>query len=361
MTQQRIAILGTVGIPGNYGGFETLAQNLADYNCRLSPPRLLTVYCSAKAYKDRPEYYGNVRLRYVGLNANGMQSVLYDIFSLIDAVWSGTDRILLLGVSGALFLPLTRMISGARIVTNIDGIEWKRKKWSGFARAFLRASEWAAVRFSHQVIADNQAIANYVSKVYGVPCEVIAYGGDHAVKEPPNNDAIVNLPSEYALSVCRIEPENSVDIILEAFSRLNVPLVFGNWEASEYGRKLKARYIGHPAIITHDSVYESSALRAIRDKALFYVHGHSAGGTNPSLVEMMHFGVPILAHGCIFNRCSTEGKARYFTSIEQLVESIQDLSTVGDRNMGSDMLDIAQRRYNWEQIGASYFELLERA
>ena len=359
---EKIAILGTVGVPGSYGGFETLAQNLVDYHGATAQQAGLAVYCSAKAFVARPESYGTARLRYIGLDANGPQSIVYDLLSLFDAVRRGDNRLLLLGVSGALALPLLRLVSRARIVTNIDGIEWKREKWKGLAKAVLRASEWAAVQFSHGVIADNQAIADYVTETYSHPCAVIPYGGDHALDAEPDLSAVADLPDRYALALCRIEPENNVAMILEAFAGLDTPLVFvGNWDKSDYGRDLKARYMEHPTIIIHDPVYEPRDLRAIRDRASIYVHGHSAGGTNPSLVEMMHFGVPVLAHGCAFNRHTTEDKARYFISAAGLAEQLCNLDPEDADRIGADMLEIAQRRYTWGQIGKAYFELLNRA
>lgn len=362
MTHSRIAILGTVGVPGTYGGFETLAENLVEFHEAKALSADLTVYCSAKTFPDRPERHGSAQLRYIGLNANGAQSITYDALSLFDAIRQGDNRLLLLGVSGALVLPLVRLISNARIITNIDGIEWKRDKWKGLAKAILRASEWAAVRFSHQVIADNQAIAEYVSETYGQVCEVIPYGGDHALAAEPDPAAAVGLPDSYALALCRIEPENNVAMILEAFSNLDMPLVFvGNWETSDYGRELKARYEDHPTIIVHDPIYEPHGLRAIRDGASIYIHGHSAGGTNPSLVEMMHFGIPVLAHGCAFNRHSTEDKARYFQSAAELAEKLCSLDPEDAAQIGSNMREIAQRKYTWDQIGKAYFELLDRA
>lgn len=356
----KITILGTVGLPANYGGFETLAQNLVEYHDATAASSELSVYCSAKAFPARPDRYGTARLRYVGLNANGAQSLPYDALSLLDAIRRRDERLLLLGVSGALVLPLVRLFSHARIVTNIDGIEWKREKWKGFAKAVLRSSEWAAVRFSHVVIADNQAIADYVTETYASPCEVIPYGGDHALDAAPDPTAVAGLPDSYALALCRIEPENNVAMILEAFAALDTPLVFvGNWDKSDYGRDLKARYKDHASITIHDPVYEPRALRAIRERASMYVHGHSAGGTNPSLVEMMHFAVPVLAHGCTFNRHTTEERARYFMNAAELAEGVRSLSPQTATQIGADMGEIARRRYTWDQIGRAYFALLE--
>lgn len=359
----KIALLGTVGVPGRYGGFETLAENLVHHHARTERQADLTVWCSGKDNANHPSQFETAQLRYVGLRANGAQSIPYDAISLWQAVRSGHDRIVLLGVSGALALPLIRLVGRrVRIVTNIDGIEWKREKWNALARLVLRASEWAAVRFSHEVIADNQAIAEHVRDTYGSDCHVIAYGGDHALSHTGEAEAPGGLPPHYALALCRIEPENNVHVILEALDGQDTPLVFvGNWENSVYGRNLKARYGNRPGLHLLDPVYEPGALHALRARASVYLHGHSAGGTNPSLVEMMHFGVPVLADGCAFNRHSTEGKARYFNTSDELAALLRGLHPDEADQIGADMREIAQRRYTWDHVGEAYFALLETA
>lgn len=357
---RKAAILGTVGVPANYGGFETLAENLVSFHEDTGRPIGLTVYCSTKSQTNRPESYKRAQLRYVDFDANGVQSIIYDIVGLIDAVRRGHDRLLLLGVSGAIILPVLRMFSSARIITNVDGIEWKREKWKGLAKRYLKFAEALAVRFSHEVIADNQAIADYLERAYGCKAHVIPYGGDHAVETPGDDAAATHLPQTFALGLCRIEPENNVDMILEAFDELEMPLVFvGNWDNSIYGRNLKARYADHPRITIHDPVYDAGALRALRDKACLYIHGHSAGGTNPALVEMMHFGIPIAAHHCEFNRQTTENEALYFGSADELREVVENLTEEQAGSTGTAMAEIAQRRYTWREIGQSYFNLLE--
>ena len=124
-----ISIIGTVGVPACYGGFETLVENLLDEN---DTHHNLTVYCSSKSYSDQLSTYKNAVLKYIPVNANGAQSIPYDIFSLLHAVYKRSDTILLLGVSGAICLPFIRLFSKARIVTNIDGLEWRRGKWGSF-------------------------------------------------------------------------------------------------------------------------------------------------------------------------------------------------------------------------------------
>lgn len=360
-SRKRVAILGSVGVPANYGGFETLAENLVKHHNATSSNLSLSVFCSCCAYPSRDDSYLSAELRYVPLQANGVQSIPYDICSLLTAAWCRTDVILLLGVSGAIALPFLRLFSSVRIITNIDGLEWRRAKWKGFARNFLRFSERIAVRFSHEIISDNRAIAEYVRRTYKVGSHVIAYGGDHAVTV---NEAAVDefdLPENFAFSICRIEPENNLHIILEAFSRLDSPhlVMVGNWNKSEYGRALRERYAAFKHLLLVDPIYDLGKLKTLRSRALFYVHGHSAGGTNPSLVEAMHFGKPVLAFDCNYNRRTTEDKALFFGDSKALQQLVKSLDDTVSKMVGLHMIEIAQRRYTWQKIASQYFALLD--
>lgn len=360
MPTKNIAILGTVGVPANYGGFETLAENLVKYHDANSRTEVLTIYCSSISYSDQSANYLSARLRYIPLNANGAQSIPYDILSLFSAIWHRHQVILLLGVSGAIALPLVRLLSSARIVTNIDGIEWRREKWQGFAGIFLHFSEKMAVRFSHEIISDNGAIAEYVKDAYGLDSHVIAYGGDHAVKVEGADVDEYELPDWYAFSVCRIEPENNVHMVLEAFSALasHALVMVGNWKNSEYGRALQDKYVNCTRLYLLDPVYDLGKLKTMRANASYVIHGHSAGGTNPSLVEAMHFAKPVLAFDCDYNRSSTENKALFFKNSDELKRLMEATDAQTVVRVGADMFEIAQRRYTWRIVAQQYFELL---
>lgn len=343
-----ISIVGTVGLPGNYGGFESLVENLVlnrseavDYH----------VFCSKVAYTMFVDDFNGAKLTYIPLKANGVQSIPYDICSLISCIRRKPDIVLILGVSGCLFLPIYKLFSRSKIITNIDGLEWKRDKWGFFTKKFLKISEHFAVHYSDEVITDNQAITDYVLSEYNVISHTIAYGGDHAIR-----DGKVNVTQEnYALALCRIEPENNVDMILDSFSKSKVPLKFiGNWHHSEFSKALLAKYNEFENIEMMAPIYDLDTLYTIRSNCKVYIHGHSAGGTNPSLVEMMHFGIPILAFDCVFNRYSTEGKADYFKDSVALTKLIDDFSMEINTGEGVIMKKIAEKKYTWEIIASKY-------
>ena len=342
---KKVAIVGIVGVPANYGGFETLAENLL-----VHPDCDFSIYCSSSVYKDHIRHYKGARLYYIPLSANGVQSVFYDIISIFHGLLIGHRQFLVLGVSGALLFPLLKFVlPNVKLITNIDGLEWKRNKWSKFVKKYLKFSERIAVKYSDTIISDNQTIANYVLAEYSIKSEVIAYGGDHALVQ------IESEPQNYFFAVCRIEPENNIHVILEAFLNTNKPLKFvGNWDNSQYGIDLKNKFgsIGNIEII--DPVYDIQELANLRSGCYAYVHGHSAGGTNPSLVEMMHFGKPIIAYDCAYNKSTMENSGIFFSDSLELQQFVDKEI---DQKIGAAMKEIAKRRYTWDKIIKQYFEL----
>lgn len=356
----KIAIIGTVGVPANYGGFETLVEQLVRHNN--NDDLQYAVYCSKKSYTDERWVYHGAKTEYVGLNANGIQSILYDIVSLIKSTRK-SDVILILGVSGCAFLPVFRLFSKKKLVINIDGLEHRRDKWNKWVRLFLKFSEKQAVKYGDIIVTDNKGITDYVMEEYGKPSELIAYGGDHVLTNI--DDSLIDKvlkdygvqKDRYALAICRIEPENNVHTILKAFEKAQKSLVFiGNWQKSEYGRNLAKQYRDSKHIKITPAVYDLNVLNVIRSNCSIYLHGHSAGGTNPSLVEAMFFEKPIFAFDCIYNRESTESKATYFSSAEELINALNNRDLDLKANAKA-MKEIANRRYKWETIAQQYEKL----
>lgn len=349
---KRVAIIGTVGVPASYGGFETLVENIIGNNC--SPNIQYTVFCSSKAYNSKLKSYKGAKLKYIPLQANGFQSIPYDIWSILNALYNN-DVLLILGVSGSIVLPIIRLCSKKKIIINIDGLEHKRIKWGCTTRKLLKFLEKVAVYNADIVVSDNKSIQDYVKEEYSTQSELIAYGGDHSLCDISNIEQQILkqyglVKGEFNFSLCRIEPENNVHLILEAFQKEDTQeLVFvGNWQNSSYGRALLTKYETCSNIMMLNPIYDLSTLNVLRCNCKFYIHGHSAGGTNPSLVEAMHFGMPILAYDVCYNRETTENKAQYFTNADELFSL---LKTTVD---GDDMLEIARRRYLWSTIAKQY-------
>lgn len=356
---KKVAIIGSAGVPAQYGGFETLADQLAQES---SEDFQLHIYCSSTsvAKEDRVKEYEDAKLHYLPIPANGPLSTVYDAFSMIHAMFFA-HSMLILGVSGCLFLPILRVLYGGRIIVNIDGVEWRREKWGPVAKKFLKFSEYMAIKFADTVITDNKALQDFIENEYGAKTTLVEYGGDHC---QPIASTIVDrakykfMKEPYAVKVCRIEPENNIETVLEAFSISKLPLVLvGNWKVSEYAENLRDKYKIFENLHLLDPIYDRRAIDMIRSNALLYIHGHSAGGTNPSLVEAMSLGLPILAFDCSFNRETTENAARFFQTAKDL-EFLVDSPRLW-LDTASKMQEIAERRYTWLRITQMYEDLFE--
>ncbi len=365
---KKIAIVGTQGVPAKYGGFETLAENLIGGQCGADIE--YTVFCAARDYAERRSDYKGAKLRYIPFfHANGAQSTPYDILSLCCCI-RGYDAVLLLGVSGGIFIPVFRAFFRKKLIVNIDGREHTRAKWGRFARWFLKLNEQLSVRFADIVVADNKGIQDYVSDCYQKPSALIAYGGDHAVRhvaEERQTQILHDFMLEkrgYALSVCRIEPENNCHITLEACAKSGIPLVFiGNWGNSPYGQQLRMKYGQRENLRLMDSLYDLDVLYTLRSNCKVYIHGHSAGGTNPSLVEAMYVGCSILTYDVCYNRATTFDKACYFKNAQELTMLVsqcfaQDAVKTQDESPsglnGPEMRRLAEQHYTWQRIARQY-------
>ncbi len=350
----KIAIVGTVGVPARYGGFETLAEQLAK---GIKPEaHQLVIYCQRTAYPELNggEHFEGHHRVFLPLRANGPASMVHDMLAMAHAALiAKVDTLLVLGYSGAWFLPFVRMLRPRmRVVTNIDGMEWRRDKFGRGARALLRGLEVFAARFSHQVIADNPALVDLARKLHQIEPRLIAYGGDHTVVAAKTSATHAR---DYYLSIARIEPENNCHLILAACAAADIPLVFiGNWAASSYGKALRARYSDSQSLTLLDPVYDLGSLSAVRGSAVGYIHGHSVGGTNPSLVEALFHTENILAFDCVFNRATLADAGSYFVTVDDL---IRQLRCEGAGLIDATRLAELREQYRWTRIVAAYLDV----
>ena len=194
---------------------------------------------------------------------------------------------------------------------------------------------------------------------------MIAYGGDNAkfvsLKNETKEEYSISEKS-YAFKVCRIEPENNIDLILEAFKDLNQKLlIIGNWNFSTYGIKLRKKYSNYKNLLLLDPIYHQVTLDELRSNCGIYIHGHSVGGTNPSLVEAMNLGLCCVVFDVDYNRETTESKALYFKNSKELKSLIR---LIGEKSLDvskikEDMFSIAKKKYIWSQIISQYQLLLK--
>ncbi len=350
----RLAIVGIRGLPNTYGGFETLAENLVEH---LSAEFQFTVYCSSKDMDSRLSSYKGAALKYIPVTSHGGLGMVYDSLALADAV-RNHDKVLFLGFGAGFIMPLLKQYR-SRIILNFGGLDWKRNKWSPFARKVIRTAERFLVRNSGTVIADNEGIRQYIKETYGIETPLIAYGGDQAAPQAISAGAVAKYPflsGSYAFSVARIQPDNNIDMILDAFSAQDeLPLVMvGNWDNSAYGKQTREKYSNRRNLILLDAIYDRTELDLLRSNCTLYVHGHSAGGTNPALAEAMYLGLPVFAYASGYNEYTTEEHALFFTDAAELTRLVTNYRSVDLKGIGDKLKAVAERLYRWKHVAAEY-------
>ena len=359
---KKLAIIGTNGIPAKYGGFETLAEQLAK---DLSVYYEILVYCARTPKKLRRTFNG-VRLKYLPFKANGWESILYDAYSIIDAFFT-SDILLVLGFSGAIVFPLN-LVFRKRIVFNIGGIEWKKVRGSKkFAVIEIFIKKWfehLCVKFSTVIIGDNKVICDYVTQTYHRDCILVEYGGDHAVSRPIDPalfQKFTFLSQKYDVSISRAQEDMNIHLIIKAYAEVSnrKMVLISNWNSSEYGVNLKKEFLGkYPNIILIDAIYDKDLLNMIRSNCELYIHSHSLCGSAPSLIEAMFLGLPILCYDVDTNRSTTENKSLYFKDSHSLAQLLLLLSSEKLKSIAEDMKEIALRRYYWARVTNIYRTLI---
>lgn len=355
-SKKRLAIVGSNGLPGRYGGWDQLLEHIVE---GLTCDYDITVYASKFHYDVRPDTYKGAKIVYLPLKATGFQSVPYDILSIIHASTHRADMLLVLGTSGCIAFPIFRLI-GLKLILNPDGAEWKRGKWSFWVKMFLKLSERLGVKWATHVVSDSAIIEESLRIDYGVSSTIIAYGGDHVnrVQLSEKTAQKFNISAgDYCFKVCRIEPENNLSMILESFCKSGFRLlVVGNWNYSQYGVNLRRKYLEFPNISMIDPIYDQNALNELRSNCCLYIHGHSVGGTNPSLVEAMCLGLCVLAFSVNYNKSTTSDAALYFSSSEELTALVTSVynDDVLQREVGERLFQLGHEKYSWSNIIKKY-------
>jgi glycosyltransferase involved in cell wall biosynthesis len=246
---------------------------------------------------------------------------------------------------------------------NLGGLDWQRSKWNYLTRKYLKLSEKLGVIYSGQIISDNEGIKEYISYEYGVDSCVIAYGGDQVFKVEPtqkDKEKYLFLEKPYAFTVARIQPDNNIEMLCNSFNESSLfPLIIvGNWKSSSYGQEIKKRFQNRSNLILLDALYAQRELNLLRSNCFVYLHGHSAGGTNPALVEAMSLNLPVFAFDNIFNRYTTDNRAVYFSSSEILKDKLLNISAIELKQNADDMSIIAKSKYCWNKVCLEYARIL---
>jgi len=357
----KLAILGTRGIPNNYGGFEQFAEYLSVglvsqgfqvtvYNPHLHPfgnnsfkgVDIVRIYC--------PESY-------LGAFAN----FIYDFLCLWDAYRKKFDIVYELGYgSSAISFMLLRLIKPRKslLITNMDGLEWKRTKWNSVIKKFTKYSERVALNLSDIIISDNIGIQNYYNTQYDKQTVFFPYGAE--LVDIFDIEYLKNYkvsPYQYYLIIARLEPENNIELMIQSYIESTVaePLIIIGNVNNSYAKNLQHKYkLGK--VIFLGGIYDKGTIDSLRHYTKFYLHGHSVGGTNPSLLEAMACSCLIVAHDNEFNKSVMGESGLYFENKEQLImifnkskEAFLDRHRMIAKNISK-----IEMVYKWEKIIKDY-------
>ncbi|MRG60103.1 DUF1972 domain-containing protein [Agromyces sp. CFH 90414] len=357
-----VRILGTHGIPAGYGGFETAAENVA-LHLRDAGWRPV-VYCQANGDGAIVEdvWNGIERVTIPVARDGWLGTSLFDLRSIGHAA-RHRDVCLTFGYNTAVFNVVQRVL-GIRNVINMDGIEWSRARWGWPRQAILYVNERIACWVGDALIADHPVIEEYLArKARRSKLHTITYGANAVADAPTDPVTALGLePGGYATIVCRPIPENSILELVTAFSRrprgFRLAVLGTYTDADPFHREVRAA--AGPEVVFPGPVYDPDALAAIRFHSVAYLHGHTVGGTNPSLVEAMAAGNPVLAHDNPYNRWVAGDGALYFGSPDEAADRLDELlASPSTRNS----LSVRARarhaeEFTWERVAGQYEVLL---
>jgi rhamnosyltransferase len=371
---KRIAIIGSRGIPAKYGGFETFAEGLSTrlveqgYN--------VTVSCEYEPPYLRHSNYKSVRLVYFPISPprNYFLRKVYENTSdiyFLSKLSRRHDIIYFLGIEVGIFCFIPRLLSRTvKLMVNIDGVMWMRGKFSTLEKFLLKLNHYFAIYFADKVIVDAEEMKKFVPRKYYNKTAYISYGIDED-SESGWDDKRVNVlkdilpaigPEKYWLVVARLEPENNIHTIVEGFVEANMSfplLIIGEFTSNKYREKVQKMITDSGAnnrIYLLGSIYDQKLLNILRSNCFAYIHGHSVGGTNPSLIEAMIMKNIIVANDNGFNKEVCGEAGLYFKDSSELEKSIIDIESNPQGYVGlkEEAYKAAKENYSWNKIAQEY-------
>ncbi|MCB1985678.1 MAG: DUF1972 domain-containing protein [Nitrosomonas sp.] len=361
--KKTLRILGTRGIPAQHGGFETFAEHLARYLTKNG--WRVTVYCQEEGggpvYED--EWQGIRLIRFPTKNKGALGTVLFDWKTTLHAA-RHQGGVLTLGYNTAIFCIVYRLL-GLKNIINMDGLEWQRGKWSLAAKLWLYINERAGCLVGNHLIADHPEIKKHLeTRVRSEKITMIPYGAQSIDGADQTCLELYGLrPQKYAIIIARPEPENSILEIVAAFSkqkRGKMLVVLGDFNKANSRYRERVFAAASEEVLFPGAIYDRHVINALRFFACLYVHGHQVGGTNPSLVEALGAGMPILAHNNRYNRWVAGDGNYYFSNtgecaqcFDLLLEDTALLQSLRQKNRQRHL-----ECFTWDGILTQYEQLL---
>lgn len=359
----KIAFISTRGIPNNYGGFEQFAEYIS---VGLVQRGHEVVVYSPHFHPYKEKNYKGVRIKHIYSPETWMGSSIgsffYDFASLRDALKKENfDIIYEAGYTSIIPAYIwfnVKKLKRPIFTTNMDGLENKRSKFNPMVRRFLDWEEKMAVKYSHYLIADNMGIHDYYKEKYGKESKFLAYGAD--IHDDFNTEYLNEFglkPEEYYILIARLEPENNITMAIEGYlhSKENSsrPLIIVGKTNTPHGKELVAKYGNEKNVKFIGGIYDFKKLNSIRHFSRAYFHGHSVGGTNPSLLEAMASGCFILAHDNIFNRTVLKRNALYYSSTKKVTELFNDMDNIVRKSkviFTTNNIEVIKKEYSWAHL-----------
>lgn len=367
----KIAVMGTRGIPANYGGFETFAEELSR---RLAERgHEVCVYGRSRYIDSGLREYMGVRLKVLpSISSKHLDTVLHTSLSVLHGLFRGYDVVLVCNAANAFLCWIPRLL-GQRTALNVDGIERLRKKWGRAGKLFYRLGEWMAIWAPNRVVADAMVISDYYLERYGKKTDFIPYGA--SVEMPEGSATLEKLglrKREYLLYVSRLEPENNADLLIEAYLAggiSDIPLlIIGDAPyADEYLSHLR-KLASEGNVLMPGSIY-GEGYRELLANCACYFQGSEVGGTHPALLEAMGAGAIVVSHDTPENRevLSGTGVMCDFYDSGALGNIIVEISRNRDRfiHLGAQARDRVKEVYSWERVTDQYeslfYEMVNKA
>ena len=375
----KIAIIGCRGIPAKYGGFETFAQGLTENLVKNGYD--ITVSCEYEPLQSRKDNYKGAKLEYFPVKPpknyflRKIYENLSDIYFLIK-LSRKHQLIYFLGIEVGMFLFIPKILNRkSQVIVNIDGVMWQRSKFSLLERWLLKINHDMATVFADKIIVDAQAMKNYVDKKYLDKTSYLSYGIGIPERVTWNGESLKLLktytsvemsPGDYYLVVARLEPENNIHTIIDAFAQAEIPiplLVVGDFTSEAYKEEIEAiaEECTQPGVIFLGSIYNQKLLDMLRQNCCAYIHGHSVGGTNPSLLEAAISRNIIIAHDNQFNREVCGTSAVYFKNEIELSRKMKSVYKHQQSylKLKDDVYYRVKTNYLWDRITEGYLSLFQ--
>jgi len=352
----RIAIVGTRGIPNSYGGFEEFAEKVSEH--WINKGHEVLVYCeSNQDYEDiLPNGVKRVFIKTFKKSLKGFYLFLYDFQSTKDAIRRKCDVIYHAGYQSATLgnLILRKQLIG-RLVYNMDGLEWKRSKWSMPVQIITKYFEKLAATSGALIVADNKGIQEYVKSRYNISSVLIAYGADKV--KCPNAKYLKEYDLDarsYNIAVARFEPENNLEAVIRAHIKARHHLIVIANNTTAHFKELSPVMDSSEYITFLGPIYDKERLNALRAFSTFYFHGHTVGGTNPSLLEAMACNCNVLAHDNPFNRDVLKENGYYWKDSNAIVSMLLNPDILVFDN--EKQLKYLEANYSWNQVALDHLK-----